>query len=73
VQDKLLAADAAESEYTRGCQDPFNSQDSYNRAIKLLAAVCDNKLEHNNFIDGRPKEDTNIISAPQPAIAAIVS
>jgi hypothetical protein len=73
VQDELPAADAAESEYTRGCQDPFNGQDPYDGAIKLLAAVCDGELEHNDSMDGGPKEDTNIISAPQPATAAIVS
>jgi len=73
VQDKLPAADDAESEYTKGCQDPFNSQDPYDGAIKLLAAVYDGKLEHNNSMDGGPKEDTNIMSVPQPATAAIVS
>jgi hypothetical protein len=73
VQDELAAANDTKSEYTRGCQDPFNSQDPYDRAIKLLAAVCDNELEHNNLINSRLKEDTNIRSATQPATAAIVS
>ena len=73
MQDELPAADAAESEYTRGCQDPFNGQDPHDGAIKLLAAVCDGELEHNDSMDGGPKEDTNIMSAPQPATAAMVS
>jgi hypothetical protein len=73
VQDELLTADDTKSEYTKGCQDPFNGLDPYDGAIKLFAAVCDSKLEHNNSMDGRPKEDTNIISTPQPATAAIVS
>jgi hypothetical protein len=64
VQNKLPVADT-ESEYTKGCQDPFSSQDPYDRAIKLLAAVCDGELEHNDSMDSRLKEDTNIISAPQ--------
>jgi hypothetical protein len=73
VQDELPAADDTESEYTKCCQDPFNGQDPYDEAIKLLAAVCDGELEHNNSIDGGSKEDTNTMSAPQPAIAAMVS
>jgi hypothetical protein len=73
MQDKLLAADDTKSEYTKGCQDPFTNQDPYDGAIKLLAAVCDSELEHNDSIDGGPKEDTNIMSAPQPATAAMVS
>ena len=73
MQDELLTADDTESEYTKCCQDPFNGLDPYDRAIKLLAAVCDGELEHNDSMDGRPKEDTNIISAPQPATAAMVS
>jgi hypothetical protein len=72
VQDKLLATDDTKSEYTKGCQDLFNSQDPYNRAIKLLAAVCDNELEHNNSMDSGPKEDTNIISVPRPAIVVVI-
>ena len=71
MQDELPAADDTESEYTKGCQDPFNGQDPYNGAIKLLAAVCDGELEHNDSRDGGPKGDTNIMSAPQPATAAI--
>jgi hypothetical protein len=73
VQDELPTANDTELEYTKGCQDPFNGLDPYNGAIKLLAAVCDGKLEHNNSIDGRPKEDTNIMSTLQPATAAMVS
>ena len=73
MQDELPAADDTESEYTKGCQDPFNGQDPYDGAIKLLAAVCDSELEHNDSMGGRPKEDTNIMSAPQPATAAMVS
>jgi hypothetical protein len=42
------------------------------KAIKLLAVVCDSKLEHNDFMNSRPKEDTNVISVPQPITAAIV-
>ena len=72
MQDELPAANDTESEYTKGCQDPFNGQDPYNKAIKLLAAVCDGELEHNDSMDGGPKEDTNIMSAPQPATAAMV-
>jgi hypothetical protein len=64
VQNKFLVADT-ESEYTKGCQDLFNSQDPYDRAIKLFAAVCDSELEHNDSMDGELKEDTNIISTPQ--------
>ena len=73
MQDELPAADDAESEYTKGCQDPFNGQDPYDGAIKLLATVCDSELEHNDSMDSGPKEDTNIMSAPQPATAAMVS
>jgi hypothetical protein len=72
VQDELPAADDTELEYTKGCQDPFDGQDPYDGAIKLLATVCGNELEHNNAIDSRPKEDTNIMSAPQPATAAVI-
>jgi hypothetical protein len=73
VQDELPAADDTESEYTKGCQDLFNGLDLYDRAIKLFAAVCNSKLEHNDSMDGRPEEDTNVMSAPQPATAAMVS
>jgi hypothetical protein len=72
VQDELLGADNTESEYTNGCQDPFDSQDPYDGAIKLLATVCDSKLEHNNAMNSSPKEDTNFMSAPQPATAAVM-
>jgi hypothetical protein len=65
VQDKLLVADDTKSEYTKGCHNSFNSQDPYDRAIKLLATVCDSKLEHNNSINNKLKEDTNIISMLQ--------
>jgi hypothetical protein len=41
--------------------------------INLLAAVCDGELEDNSSMDGRPKEDTNITSAPQLAKRAMVS
>jgi hypothetical protein len=44
-------------------RDPFNSQDPYNKGIKLLAAICDSELECNDSIDGEPKEDSDIISA----------
>jgi hypothetical protein len=40
--------------------------------IKLLSAVCSSKLEHNDAIDGSPKEDTNIISALRPITAAVI-
>jgi hypothetical protein len=73
VQNELPAADDTEPEYTNGCQDPFNGQDPYDGAIKLLATVCDGELEYNDSMDGGPKEDTNIMSAPQPATAAMVS
>jgi hypothetical protein len=66
VQDELLAADNTESEYTKRCQDPFDGQDPYDGAIKLLATVCRSEL------DGSPKEDSNIMSAPQPATAAVI-
>jgi hypothetical protein len=72
VQDELPAADDTESEYSKGCQDPFDGHDPYNRAIKLLATICGSELEHNNATDGSPKEDTNIMSAPQPATAAVI-
>jgi hypothetical protein len=72
MQDELLGANDTELKYTNGCQDPFDGQDPYNRAIKLLATVCSSKLEHNNAIDGSPKEDTNFISAPQPTIVAVI-
>lgn len=52
MQDELPAADDTESEYTTGCQDAFNGQDPYDGAIKLLAAVCDGELEHNDSMDG---------------------
>lgn len=71
MQDELPGADNTESEYTKGCQDTFNGQDPYDGAIRLLAAVCDGKLEHNDSMDSDPK-DTNIMSAPQPATAATV-
>jgi hypothetical protein len=64
--------DNTKLEYTKGCQDPFSGQDPYNKAIKLFAAVCGSKLKHNDLIDSSPKEDTNIISAPQPATAAVI-
>jgi hypothetical protein len=64
--------DDTESEYAKGCQDPFDGQDPYDRAIKLLATACGSELEHNDAIDGSPKEDTNIMSAPQPATAAVI-
>jgi hypothetical protein len=60
-------------EYIKGCQDPFNGQDPYDGAIKLLAAVCDGELEHNDSMDDGPKEDTSVMSAPQPVTAAMVS
>jgi hypothetical protein len=72
AQDELPAADDTESEYTKGCQDPFDGQDPYNRATKLLATVCGSELEHNDAMDSSPKEDTNIMSAPQPATAAVI-
>jgi hypothetical protein len=72
VQDKLPASDNTKLEYTKGCQDPFDNQDPYNRAIKLLRAVCNSELEHINAMDGSPKKDTNIISAVQPATAAVI-
>ena len=73
VQDELLGADDTEAEYTNGCQDPFDGQDPYGGAIKLLATVCNGELEHNDAIDGGPNEDTNIISVPQPVTAAVIS
>jgi hypothetical protein len=72
VQDKLLGANDTKSEYTNGCQDPFNSQDPYDGAIKLLATVCSSELEHNDAMDGSPKENTNFMSAPQPTTAAVM-
>jgi hypothetical protein len=64
VQDKLLAVDP-ELECTKECQVPFNGQDPYDGAIKLLAAVYDGELERNDSIDGGPKEDSDVISASQ--------
>ncbi len=72
MQDELLAAADTESEYTKNCQDPFGGQNPYDRAIKLLGAVCGSKLEHNDAIDGRPQEDTNIMSVPRPAMAVVI-
>jgi hypothetical protein len=65
MQDKLLAVDDTELEHTKGCQDPFSSQDPYDEAIKLLVTVCDSKLERNESMDGRHKEDNNVIHASQ--------
>jgi hypothetical protein len=64
VQDKLLADDP-ELECTKECQVPFNGQDPYDGAIKLLAAVYDGELERNDSMDGGPKEDSDVISASQ--------
>ena len=55
MQDELLGANNTKLEYTNGCQDPFDGQDPYNRAIKLLATICSSELEHNNTIDGATK------------------
>jgi hypothetical protein len=66
VQDELPTADDTKSQYTKGCQEPFDSQDPYDGAIKLLATVCSSKL------DGSCREDTNIMSALQPATAAVI-
>jgi hypothetical protein len=66
VQDELPAANDTKSQYTKGYQDPFDGQDPYDGAIKLLATVCGSEL------DGSRKEDTNIMSAPQPATAAVI-
>jgi hypothetical protein len=51
VQDKLPAADDTESRYAKSCQYPFDGQDPYDGAIKLLATVCGNELEHNDAMD----------------------
>jgi hypothetical protein len=64
--------DNTESEYTKGCQDPFYGQDPCDGAIKLLATICGSELEHNDAMNGSLKEDTNIMSAPQPATAAVL-
>jgi hypothetical protein len=72
VQTARTVQDDTELEYTNGCQDPFNGQDPYDGAIKLLAAVCGSELEHNDPMNSGPKEDTNIMSAPQPATAAVI-
>ena len=72
MQDELPAADDTELEYTKGCQDPFDGQDPYDGAIKLLATVCGSELEHNDAMDSSPKEETNIMSALQPARAAVI-
>jgi hypothetical protein len=71
VQTARTLQDDTKSEYTKGCQDPFDGQDPYNRAIKFLATICSSKLEHNDM-DSSPKEDTNIMSALQPATAAVI-
>ena len=72
VQTARTVQDNTESEYTKACQDPFDSQDPYDGAIKLLATVCDGELEHDSM-GGGPKEDTNIISVPPPATVDMVS
>ena len=65
IQDELPAVDDPKLEGTEDCQDPFNSQDPYDEAIKLLAAVCDGKLERNDSMDGGPKENSDVVNAPQ--------
>jgi hypothetical protein len=72
VQDKLLSANDTKLEYINSCQNLFNSQDPYNKAIKLLTTVCGSKLKHNNAINSSPKEDTNFIKSPQLATAAVI-
>jgi hypothetical protein len=71
MQGELPGPDDTDSEYINGCQDPFDSQNPYDRAIKFLASVCGGELEHNDLISSSLKVDTNIISAPQPATAAV--
>jgi hypothetical protein len=63
--DELLAVDNTELEYTKGCQDPFTSQDPFDEAIKLLAGVCDSNIERNKSIDDKHKEDSNVTHASQ--------
>jgi hypothetical protein len=70
VQDELPAVNDPELECTKNCQDPFSGQDPDDGAIKLLAAVCDSELEHNDSMDGGPKEDNDVISASQGAALA---
>jgi hypothetical protein len=41
-------------------QDPYSSQDPYDESMKLLATTSEDKPT-----DGRPKEDSNAISALQ--------
>jgi hypothetical protein len=44
VQDELLADNSTKLEHKKSCQYPFNSQNPYNRAIKLLAAPAKSTL-----------------------------
>jgi hypothetical protein len=43
----------------------LSGQDPYDEAIKLLAAVYDGKLEHNESMDGGEKEDSDVTNSPQ--------
>jgi hypothetical protein len=59
VRDDLLAVDDPILEGTN-CQDPYSSQDPYDKSMKLLATAGDDEP-----IDSGLKEDSDIISAPQ--------
>ena len=59
MRDDLLATNNLILEGS-DCQDPYSGQDPYNKSIKLLATVDDDKP-----IDGGLKEDSNAISVLQ--------
>ena len=65
MQDELPTIGNPQLDCMEDYQDPFNSQDPYDEAIKLLTVTNDSKLERNDSIDDQPKEDSNIISLPQ--------
>ncbi len=67
VQDELLAICDPKLEYT-DCQDLFNRQNPYDKAIKFLATTGDNELQHYNSMDTMPKEESDFIIATQSCV-----
>jgi hypothetical protein len=61
MQNELPAVDDPKLECIKDTQDPFNSQDPYAEASKLLAAAGDGESERNDSMDGGPKEDSDVI------------
>lgn len=64
AQDELLAISDPKLAHKEDCQDPFDGQDPYNEAIKLLAATSDGELECSDSMDVF-KEDSDVISPSQ--------